>query len=287
MSENTSAVAVMPYGLKLGIRPTHLPLDVMDWPLGQPKRLQGKRLGDLARHDHLIIFPSGTAHVRLGFGTKAKVSMMVVEPTALHRRHFERLKRSHSKFHRVMSANEAFLASVPNGLFLPFGTTWVPGWRDLDVTKNRMVSLIASSKQDLEGHVLRHETVEWASAHGVDMDVMGRGYKPFTNKSDGLAPYRYSVVIENVREPNYFTEKLLDSILCECVPIYWGCPNIDRFMDTEGMIQCHSAKELRAAINGASIDDFARRLPALRAIKEKAAYWGDLSARAARLVLDG
>lgn len=117
------------------------------------------------------------------------------------------------------------------------------------------------------------------------MDVMGRGYKPFDRKSDGLAPYRFSVVIENVREPNYFTEKLVDAVLCETVPIYWGCPNIDRFLDPEGMILCNSAEDVRNAIRHADAAEYERRLPALRAIKEKAAHWGDLETRAAQVVL--
>lgn len=100
----------------------------------------------------------------------------------------------------------------------------MPECRDLDVKKSRMVSLIVSSKRDLERHVLRHGTVEWAARNGNDLDVMGRGHKPFENKSEGLAPYRFSVVVENVQEPNYFTEKLVDAVLSECVPIYWGVP---------------------------------------------------------------
>ncbi|SHI64605.1 Glycosyltransferase family 10 (fucosyltransferase) C-term [Shimia gijangensis] len=286
MSDKSPAVVVLPYGMKLGFRPGQLPLDQMAWPLGQPDRLKGRALRELAPEDHLLIYPSGTAHIRPSFGTKAKVSMMVVEPTALHRKHLEKLKRSHRKFCRVLNANEDFLTAVPNGLFLPFGTTWVPEWREADVTKSRMLSLIASSKRDLKGHVLRHSTVEWAADNDIDMDVMGRGYRSFETKSDGLAPYRFSVVIENVQEPNYFTEKLLDAILCETVPIYWGCPNIGRFLNTDGMVICNSAEDLQAAIRNASEEEFERRLPALRAIKEKAAYWGNLEQRAAKAVID-
>ena len=286
MPENKPAIAILPYGKKLGLRPGRLPLDKMNWPLGQPVRLKGKLLCDLGPEDHLVIYPTGTAHIRPFFGTRAKVSMMVVEPTAVQGRHLKRLKYSHRRFFRVLSANEDFLKTVPNGLFLPFGSTWVPEWRDLDVTKSRMLSLIASSKRDLPGHVLRHQIVEWVREKRLDMDVMGRGYKPFDAKSDGLAPYRFSVVIENVQEPNYFSEKLLDAILCETVPIYWGCPNIERFMDTDGMILCNSVGELRAAIEATSVAEFDRRLPALKAIKEKAAYWSELEPRTAKAVLE-
>ncbi|MBR9842457.1 MAG: hypothetical protein GYB25_04810 [Rhodobacteraceae bacterium] len=286
MSETAPAIAILPYGTKLGPRPGRMPLDALNWPLGQPGRLRGKALRDMAPEDHLVIYPTGTAHIRPGFGTRARVSMMLVEPEAVQARHFHRLRWSHRRFYRVLSAQEDFLARIPNGLFLPFGSTWVPEWRDLDTAKRADASLIASSKRDLEGHKLRHEIVEWAASEGIEMDVMGRGYKPFDRKSDGLAPYRFSVVIENVREPNYFTEKLVDAILCETVPIYWGCPNIDRFLDTGGMILCETAQEVQDAIRSADAAEYERRLPALRGIKDKAAHWGDLETRAAQAVLD-
>ena len=99
-------------------------------------------------------------------------------------------------------------------------------------------------------------------------------------------PYRYSVIIENIREPNYFTEKLVDAILCETVPIYWGCPNIDRFMDVSGMILCRDAGDIEQALHMVSPTDYQKRLPALRAIKETADAYGDLEKRAARALYD-
>ena len=43
-----------------------------------------------------------------------------------------------------------------------------------------------------------------------DAAILGRGYRPFERKSDGLAPYRFSIVIENFAEPAFFTEKLIE-----------------------------------------------------------------------------
>jgi hypothetical protein len=48
--------------------------------------------------------------------------------------------------------------------------------------------------------------------------------------------YQYSIVIENSREINYFSEKLLDCLLTYTVPIYFGCPNIQDFFDVTGWI---------------------------------------------------
>lgn len=41
---------------------------------------------------------------------------------------------------------------------------------------------------------------------------------------------------ENYALPNYFTEKIIDAILSECLIFYWGCPNITSFLDPRSYI---------------------------------------------------
>jgi len=285
MPNHQPAVAILPNHIKLGWMSGALPLDEMIWPLGQPDRLKGGRLRDLGPDDHLVVFPRGMIHWRLGFGTRAKVSVMILEPQAIHGKHARLLRHSHRKFFRVLSFYEALCETLPNAVFFPFGSTWVPEWRDLEIEKTKACSLIASAKHALEGHALRHEIADWANDEGIAIDVMGGGYQPFHAKSDGLVPYRYSVVIENVRERHYFTEKLIDAILCKTVPIYWGCPNIGDYFDTKGMVICKTAEDIHQALRVMSKDDYAARLPALTAIQDKAADYGDVYGRAARAVL--
>lgn len=279
-------IAILPSHIKMGRRPGTISLDDLIWPLGQPDDTHHKHLRDLRRDDHLIVFPRDTLHLRPGFGTRARVSLLVMEPSVIHGRHMRMLRLTHRRFHRVLTCNEDLLAAIPNGLLFIHGSTWVPDWRDLDLTKTRHMSLIASAKRSQSGHQLRHRIADWTRQQGLDVDVMGGGYRPFEAKSDGLAPYRYSIVIENVRERNYFTEKLVDALLCRCVPIYWGCPNIADFLDTSGMILCETAEQMQAAISAASRADYAARLPGVDAVRERADYWGDYLKRAAIAVLE-
>lgn len=285
MPHSTARVAIMPYEMRLGLNPAAIPLERLIWPLGVPDGIEGATLGDLEECDHLIVYGRRSVHWRLGFGTRARISIMVLEPAAIHGAQLRMLRWSYRRFYRVLGHNTDMLAKIPNGVFFPFGSTWVPQWRDLDVRKSKMISLIASNKRSQVGHVVRHRMVELADAEGLDIDVMGRGYKPFAVKADGLAPYRYSVVIENVREKNYFSEKLIDAILCRTVPIYWGCPNIGDFFDTSGMVICESEEDLHAAVVAASEADYATRAPALKAMQPIAADYGDFQRRAAEAVL--
>ena len=122
-NKNEVAVAILPYGVKFGLAASSFPLNDLHWPLGQPARLLGKLLCDLSSTDHLIIYPRGVEHIRPSFGTLAKVSIMVVEPRAVHGRHMNLLRLSYRRFHRVLTADHNLLKSIPNGIFLPFGTT--------------------------------------------------------------------------------------------------------------------------------------------------------------------
>ncbi|QIE45903.1 hypothetical protein G5B38_10385 [Pseudohalocynthiibacter aestuariivivens] len=286
MLQASPKIAILPSNMKLGPRPGMIPLEQLIWPLGVPADISGHCLRDLDPDDHLIVFPRTTLHFRPFWGIRAHISIMVMEPPAIHGHHLQKLRWSHRRFYRVLTCNEALLAAIPNGIFFAHGSTWVPEWRDLDVTKARMTSLIASAKRSQEGHQLRHSVAAWANAKGLDVDTMGGGYIPFGAKAEGLAPYRYSIVIENVREPNYFTEKLLDAVLCETVPIYWGCPNIADFIDTSGMILCQSEADIHRAVQDVSEAQYETLRPALIRAQGQADGWGDYMGRAAQAVLN-
>lgn len=280
------AIAVLPYGTSIGPRQTKLPLNTLNWPLGQPDRLKGGVLGDLERTDHVIVYPKTNLHFLPYFGTRAHISWVMGEPAIFHARHIRYLKYTWRRFFRIFTFHQELLDTVPNSRLMPFGTTWVPNWREIDVTKSKHMSLIASAKKQVTGHRLRHALVSRVRAADLDVDVLGAGYVRFEEKSDGLAPYQFSVVIENVQQRNFFTEKLLDAVLCDTVPIYWGCPNLDDFCDTRGIIQCNTEDELWEAIQTANDDVYQARLPHLRAIKPTMDALGDLEKRAAQAILD-
>ena len=275
----TPAIAILPSATLLVGSWPEIACDTLEWPLGQPERLRGKRLRDMERTDHLIAYPRNDMHIRPFLKLKARLSIMVQEPRTIHGHHRRALRVTWRKFFRVFSHDRSFVDSIPNGVFVPFGTTWVPGWRDVPTEKTKDCSIIASAKRSQVGHNLRHRIIERVRTEGLDVDAMGGGYVPFAEKSDGLAPYRYSVVIENVREPNYFSEKLIDPLLCLTVPIYWGCPNIADYLDTGAMIICESEADIMAALSRMSQADYAARLPALRALRPVAASYDNLHNR--------
>ena len=280
------AVAILPYGTRVDWRLAMTPLDALRWPLGRPGRLIHGTVADLEASDHLLCYPTSRLLYMPRPGVRAKVSVMIVEPAAVHGRNMAWLRVLHRRFYRVLTSNTPLLCAIPNGRLHLFGSSWIPDWRTIDIVKTRQASLIASAKTYYEGHKLRHRVVDWVRNNGADVDILGRGYKPFEHKADGLAPYRYSVVIENVREENLFTEKLVDCLLCETVPIYWGAPNAGDLFDARGMILCDTFDDIAAALQTMSEGDYSARLEFVRQNREKAAQFADHEANAARILAE-
>ncbi len=256
------AVGFLPYGLPRCKfeRLADIKLADLHWPLDE-SRAQGV-VGDLAPTDHVIMCVSSRALLANRHGVRCRFSLVMFEPPAIHGRYYHILPYIAHKFHRIFTYNTSLLHRVPNARFQPHGGCFL----DLPVDceeKSQRISMIASKKRKTTGHRLRHRLATWSQQCGVDLKLLGRGYSPLERKSDGLVPYRYSVVIENCREQGYFTEKLIDSLLCFCLPIYWGPPDTSHFFDPRGLILCGNETEMREAILRADIKEYETRLPFL------------------------
>ncbi|CAH6420964.1 Glycosyltransferase family 25 (LPS biosynthesis protein) [uncultured virus] len=108
------------------------------------------------------------------------------------------------------------------------------------IYKTKIISTIISAKNHDEGHLKRIEFLRYIESINPDfIDIYGRcaeigfiNYKgecPSFDKSCGLNDYKYSFAAENNDEFNYFTEKIVDCILSECLCFYWGCYNLESY----------------------------------------------------------
>ncbi len=282
--DSVPAIAIVPYRKWPTWNMSKVSLDDLEWPLGRPSRLARGAVSRMRAQDHLITFPRKPLFWLPRPGVRAKVSLMIVEPDAIHGGYQRLAALLNRRFFRILTRNRELLGRIDNGIFFHFGSTSIRNPEALKPRKSRMASLIASARRELEGHRLRHEVAADIRSRGLDVDVMGRGYTPFERKEEGLLPYRYSVVIENVREADYFTEKIVDACLCETVPIYWGAPNIGEYFDPRGMIICNSREEIRAALAKISPEDYRQRLEWIRNNRVAALEHARYRERAARLV---
>ncbi len=275
-------IAVAPYTLRPGPALADTPLAAFDFPLGTPPNRETGVLADLGPGDHVIFYPKSGFYRPGAFrGVRAAPPLMIAEPRAVHAWHMSLLRLFHRRFHRILTRDQTLLRQIPNGVFHSHTFASVEEIEGIDTTKARLVSLIASGKRDHEGHKMRHRLVEQIRAEGLPVDIMGRGYAPFDRKEEGLAPYRYSVVIENSREPAYISEKLLDACLCRTIPIYWGAPDVSDFVDPSGLILCETEEEVMSALRTLETRDSTPLTTALEENRDRALALSPWARRAA------
>ena len=112
------------------------------------------------------------------------------------------------------------------------GTTWIETPQIYNKTK--LVSMIASKKDWIEGHQLRYEL---ANSLGNKVDGYGKLFNNHIKyKGDALNDYMFSICVENSKVPGYFTEKIMDCFNTGTIPVYWGDPDIGEYFNINGII---------------------------------------------------
>ena len=117
--------------------------------------------------------------------------------------------------------------------------------------KNKIMNYVYSKKKynnNYKGEILynyRHLLGESILENNLPIDIYGtatENLKKKYNKQDNIKNgfkwqdihkiyenYKFSIAIENTRDPEYFTEKIMIPLLCGCIPIYLGCLNINNY----------------------------------------------------------
>jgi alpha(1,3/1,4) fucosyltransferase len=87
------------------------------------------------------------------------------------------------------------------------------------------------------------------------------------NKWEVLPNYRFGICYENVRGfDGCVSERIFDCLRSRCIPVYWGAPNIDQYVDRHCFIdrtQYSSEDDLLRFLRDMSEAEFTRRLDAI------------------------
>lgn len=166
----------------------------------------------------------------------------LIEPRELIPMVYNFIEQNASKYKFIWTHDKDILNKFKNAVFVPLGGCWIKEQDRKIHKKTKNFSIIASSKKIITGHKLRHDIIKASEGH---IDVYGNGYTHIPYKLDGLKDYRFHFTIENSKKDFWFTEKLIDCLQTGTIPIYWGCPSIDKFFNPEGFIIFNSLPELK------------------------------------------
>ena len=137
---------------------------------------------------------------------------------------------------------------------IPEKTAWIPtaiptiGSAYCGVgDKNKICSHIISRKLIGPGHKLRYEIAkDLQKKKSRKIMLHGSGVKNGMRDEKGefLKDYLFSLAIENEKQDNYYTEKILDCFATGTVPIYWGGKITKSHFEEKGIIYFNDIDEL-------------------------------------------
>lgn len=175
---------------------------------------------------------------------------------------------NHRYFDKIYCYDEDVLSVCDNSELFHFGSCWalsdkVGEWitqesqfveKKLD--KKFKVSFIKSNKNFLEGHILRNSIPSLLK----NKEFEGLFLQNIPIKFPLFEDSMFHITIENVKEKNYFTEKIVDCFMTRTIPIYWGCPNIGDVFEKKGIITFETVNELELILNNLGEQDYINRL---------------------------
>lgn len=211
-------------------------------------------------------------------------------------------------FHRVLFWNDDFVSSYSHAVKCNIGQPIIdPGVIPLvPFGEKKFLVAISSSKliRHKNGlHSERYLAFDFFSQKQVEFDLFGSGWDKVDNsfvrksyrgacesKKDVLKKYKFSICFENAKDyPGLITEKIFDCFAAGTVPIYYGPPNIQRYIPEDCFINfcCFSNYEdLYRYIKNMSEEEYKGFLLAAKVFIQSNGYYEFTSTRFAEVLAE-
>ena len=166
----------------------------------------------------------------------------------------------HKYFNLILTKTPEILNNCSNAQLFLFGDTWIDD--TLVTIKDFSVSFLCSFH--INPNLAYNQRRElWERQHEIFIPKQFRSSRLNPISDAQTLPYcvdeykeklplftsMFSICMENSREQNYFTEKIIDCFRSKTIPIYWGCPNIGEYFNTDGIIIVNDITEIVKACN--------------------------------------
>lgn len=204
------------------------------------------------------------------------------------------LEKNAKYFSLILTWNVRILNKLENSRLLIFGESWIDDIVTNSVLINKKdfcVSFIRGNKLLSTGHLLRHQIFNKRDEINIPTDFYSStDISTFENikigKLNAHKNSMFSLVIENTSHHNYFTEKLTDPIMCNSLPLYWGCTNIEKYYDERGIIKVHSDDHAIEVINTLKESDYYDRIEYIKSNRERAICYNNYIKRIKEHITD-
>ncbi len=214
----------------------------------------------------------------MGIKTTDYRILIVMEPEVVSGLSKKVIERK-GDFDFILTYDSEILKSCENGVLFEFGTSWIDYKRYTYPDKKFKISTVCGYKDFSKYHRLRKKV--WYNQKNIknptDFYISQHGGVDNVNENKILGESKFPLFdsmfhlcIENDVKKHYFTEKLIDTLLCKSIPIYVGCENIEEYFNINELIEkCNSLTE----------QDYFDKICFIEENFEKAIFWSNYPKR--------
>lgn len=216
------------------------------------------------RSQFCLAFDSGINEGFLGCPLNERKVAVMWEPRGINAETSKFLEENGHKVDLILTHDQKILRGFPsNSRLVNAGGAYIGWGSDFQCQKTQCrPSISVSGKRLLPGHTLRHKIVRKFGASRLI--VMGNGYHPYHDPAEPYRKFMFSVAVENVREPGWFTEKLIHPLLFRCIPVYWGPNELPDAFDSRGIMQFETINELRSHLDHCTPHLYREKIEAIK-----------------------
>jgi len=182
--------------------------------------------------------------------------------------HFKNIAlENKNNFDAILTYDQELLDKCDNAHLMLFGTAWVHDY--IPNLKKFQVSHLTGHKNYTIGHQLRHKIHYKQNKINIPTDFYISQYGGVENFADNkilgesktpLFDSQFHICIENSKQSNCFTEKLMDCFVTKTIPIYYGAPNIQEYFDIKGFFVADTFDDIIRICNSLTEEDYNSRL---------------------------
>lgn len=152
-------------------------------------------------------------------------------------------------FNLILTHDPEYFSGIANvSYFVTGGSLLKPTERLLVKEKTSLISMVVSEKNITSGHKFR-KSIHRKYRDDPTIHFLGRGVQGFDSPLDAYSEFKFSIILENVKKRRLFTEKLIEPMLFECLPIYWGASNLSEFFNQDGILSFDTLEELESILS--------------------------------------
>ncbi|WP_269622132.1 glycosyltransferase family 10 domain-containing protein [Prochlorococcus marinus] len=192
--------------------------------------------------------------------------LYLVEPSEVLPRLKQKVLKKGNIFDFIYTTDNDIINSFDSAYLFEYGTSWL-NFNSLNIKKDNFISFVTSKKKKTTGQRLRQEIYKQLLIYKPSnpFNYILHQSPPFlADRNYFFQSSKFHIAVENCKQSNYFTEKIIDCFASYTVPIYYGCPNLSDWFDMNGVICFETQDQLTKILEDITEDDYSSRLDSMK-----------------------